>query len=373
MTMRVVHIADRGFSHREGELLRRMEVGLIDEGVGVIRLRPRGLLGENTAGLGARVGYDTSRIPRLGASRSVRTMREIERQLGTGGPELIDIVHAWGTECWKIAMQISALAQADLVVSLHDRPALQRARWLESQARQAKLPMPLALAPDEAHAQALAGHASSVGVRVVPWGVHLHAGQDTRAAADAEHVPSICVVGSGSSPREIDALLDGLVRVASRQPDTLVFFDSALLTRHGHHYKRIRSLNFETTPSLIENLESHRQTVLEADVLVAPESSGEYRSIVLEAMGSRMGVVVRRDPLVDLYNIKNGITVVTDPVGSAWETALMHALDENERRTLATASRRHIEQHHLAYMQVRGMIEAYESLRGEAPISMPTA
>jgi hypothetical protein len=368
MAMRVVHISGRGFAKRESELLRRLEVGLIDEGVGVLRVRPRGLLGENTAGLGARVAYNTSRIPRLGPSLPARTLKEIDRQLAGSTANSIDVIHAWGSTCWHTALHLAKLTGADLVVSLHDRTALHRAKWLESRAKHLALPKPLAIAPDQAHAQALVGHGSNISVRVVPWGVHLHAGQDTRAAADAEHVPSICVVGSGSSPREIDALLDGLSRVASKHNDALVFFESALVTRHGRHWKRIRELGFETTPTLIENLESHRKTVLEADILVAPDSSGEYRSIVLEAMGSRMSVVVRRDPLVDLYKDDHGIIVVTDPLAAAWEAALCDGLNPDNRRARATTARRYIEQHHLAFQQVRGLIESYESLRADDPI-----
>ena len=367
--MRVVHIADQPFAQREGDLLRRLEIGLIDEGVGVVRVRPAGLLGENTAGLGARVEYDTSRVPRLGPSRATRVLREIERQVGSESGA-IDVVHAWGHGCWSVALDLAREAQADLVVSLHDRPSLQHVRALEHRARRLKFPAPLVMAPDEAHAQALSGHSRSLTVRVVPWGVHLHAGKDTRAARAADHVASICVVGSGASPKEIDALFDGFERLAARHPETLVFLDGSLVARHRQHFKRLRTLRFETTPSLIEDLESHRQTALEADVLVAPESSGEYRSIVLEAMGSRMGVVVRRDPLIDLYKESNGIIVVPDPVGSAWESAIVRALDEGERAALAMTARRHIEQHHLAYKHVRGVIEAYESVRGQAPIAM---
>ena len=370
MPMRVVHISGRGFAMRENELLRRLEVGLIDEGVGIVRVRPRGLLGENTAGLGARVAFNTSRIPRFGPSLSTRTLREINRQLGGPGVQKIDVIHAWGSTCWNTALHLAHFTRADLVVSVHDRSALLRAKWLESRAKHLAMPRPLAIAPDEAHAQALAGHGSNLNVRVVPWGVHLHAGQDTRAAADAEHVPSICVVGSGSSPREIDAVLEGLARVATKHPDTLVFFDSALITRHKRHWRRVRELGFESTPSLIENLESHRQTVLEADILIAPENSGEYRSIVLEAMGSRMSVVVRRDPLVDLYKEDNGIIVVTDPSPTAWEAALCEGLDDQNRRTRATTARRFIEEHHLAFQQVRGLIESYESLRADDPIQL---
>jgi len=110
-------------------MLRRLEVGLIDEGVTVARAAPRGGPAEPAAGLAANLTYSTGGVRWLSISPSRQLLDALKtvtpfKSSDAKGP--LDIVHAWGTGAWPIAIELvqhTGAAVADCVGISQNRAA----------------------------------------------------------------------------------------------------------------------------------------------------------------------------------------------------------------------------------------------------------
>ena len=82
--LRVLMMADRSFARREHAMLRRLEVGLIDEGVRVLRATPAGSPEEPTTGLAGTVSYDDRGLWALAPSPVAAIRRAALGRSGSG-------------------------------------------------------------------------------------------------------------------------------------------------------------------------------------------------------------------------------------------------------------------------------------------------
>ena len=99
--MRILLLADRSFASRERRLLHRVEVGLIDDGVRVVRAIPDTLLYTQTDSITPLIAYPekvSPLLPRLRTSQLLRALSELDPPLAGPNEQPIDIIHAWGDE-----------------------------------------------------------------------------------------------------------------------------------------------------------------------------------------------------------------------------------------------------------------------------------
>lgn len=382
--MRVLHICDQDFAVREHEMLRRLEVGLIDEGVRVYRAVPRGVTLSASAGLAGELTYRTDGwrplVPGPGA-QIARGLAEFGAAAGRDEPE-VDVVHAWGTETWTPALDVAEQVGCVAALEVWTGRALESARAIEARwgKKLAASGGGLAwLAPDGAMQAALQERGLAGAVLGTNWGVHMPEGRrgpGEERGEDADRERSVCIVGSGRDQGATMACILGLARAWGEVDRWLAFVDSAAMNTHHGVWKRCEQAGIVGKISLIEALEARRQLALRADVLALPERLGEHRTIVLESMAAGVPVVAREDPLVDALRGPERMIVVPGADEQAWTTAFGVALagggaGGDVGGDVGEGSRAYIRGRRLAYQQVAATLKAYSTLLGQEPYRLP--
>jgi len=374
--MRVLLLADRSFARREHAMLRRLEVGLIDEGVRIVRAVPLNSPEESTTGLAGIAPYDDRGLRALAPSpvgairRAVLAIPELSPESDRGP---IDIVHAWGERAWPIARRVADEFGADLCVEAWSADSLERARGFERRAVGADPDVEgVWVAPDEAIAEALSSRSPAWSVMQAPWGVHEP--DLERPRLDASRPMAFCLIATGADPSAVLACIGGLADAMARNDrQALVFLDSAAVEDHPRVWSEAASLKILDRLSVIADVESRRQLVLHADAIVFPEALGEHRSILLDAMGSGMLVVAQADPLVSLLRDDHAV-LAPAPTRPDWAGAFDRAFAGTSAwGTLTARARAYIRAERPAHRQVQATLAAYRSLTGGEPVPFSAA
>lgn len=357
-------------------MLRRLEVGLIDEGVRIVRAVPLGSPEEPTTGLAGVAPFDDRGLRALAPSpvaairRAVTAVPELSPESDRG---VIDVVHAWGDGAWAIGRRVAVELGADLCVEAWSGATVDRARGFERRALAADPEVEgVWLAPDEAISDALNGRATAWSVMRSPWGVHEP--DLERPRLDESRPMAFCLIATGADPSAVLACLGGLADAMARnERAALVFLDSAAVERHPRVWSEAASLKILDRLSVIADVESRRQLVLHADALVLPEALGEHRSILLEAMASGMLVVAQSDPLVSLLRDDHAI-IAPAPTRHDWAGAFDRAFAGSGAWGVLTArARAHVRETRQAHLQVQATLGAYRSLSGGEPVPFSAA
>ena len=327
--VRVLIIADAIFAARERSLLSRLEIGLADEGVGVVHALPDAGEEGTPPGEGqdvyARFVTYAGRTNALTRRIAVKNLRAALAQLFdnpvetlTGGHGLVDLVHVFGGNAWTFGAAVARELAVPLALEVWRPGLVERVSTLPL----AEIPGVVALAPDRSIEEALGkalprGGAAACRIVHAPWGVLC---DDPREILRAGLAPAAVVVGSGRNVGAYGPMLAGLAPVAKLVPELMIFCD-ARAARNAEVWAHARRLGLLDRLSLVENLEARRDLVLQADVLVHPESQGEQRSVVLDAMAGCMVVIAARDPHVSALQEGRTALLVDATDASAWQLA----------------------------------------------------
>jgi len=367
--MRVLFLLDEVFATRERPLIERLEVGLADEGVRVVRAVPDSL--RETQPGGFFVETATFTLAGMPLSRQARVRRFLEEVSGASDRP-IDVVHAMGGAAWGFAATAARLAGAPLVLEIWRAGLGGRVRAVRTALGGAS-PL-VALCPDEGTQKELEGAGLGDIARLAPWGVHVT--DRERPAFSADVASSVFVVGSGRDARAFAACMEGLARAIPNSSDARVYLD-ADAARRSRVWPVLRRLNLTDRVSLIDALEARRELVLMGDALLAPEALGEHRTIVLDAMGAGMAILTAYDARITW--IIDGVTArqvgVPVPAGAqpgqpspeAWATALRDlVLNPEAGRALGQSARAHVQEHRRASAHIAAVMGVYSSLAGAA-------
>ncbi len=365
--MRVLFLLDEVFATRERPLIERLEVGLADEGVRVVRAVPDSLR-EAQAG-GFFVQTATFTLAGMPLSRQARVRRLLD-QVSGADDRPIDVVHVMGGAAWGFAATAARLAGAPLVLEVWRAGLAGRVRAVRTALGGAS-PL-IALCPDEGtHGELGAAGLGDI-ARVAPWGVHVT--ERERPAFSADVATSIFMVGSGRDARAFSACMEGLVRAIPNSSDARVYLD-ADAARRSRLWPVLRRLNLTDRVSLIDALEARRELVLVGDALLVPEAVGEHRTIVLDAMGAGMAVLAAYDARIAwmLDGVTARLVGATVPAGAppgpasadAWADAIRDlVLNPEAGRALGRSARVHVQEHRRASAHVAAVMGVYSSLAG---------
>jgi glycosyltransferase involved in cell wall biosynthesis len=164
-------------------------------------------------------------------------------------------------------------------------------------------------------------------------------------------------------------MIRGISRVRQAGVDVLLFVDADLARTvpilrwagRGSGAGDVRG-----AISLIADLESQRELVLQTHLLLAPESAGEQRSIVLEAMAA--GVPVLAGPDESSSAIVDGRTAMVIPrsTGDSWADAWADAIIRFTRSpehwsALSRSAREAIRQDRLASASIACVLDGYRA------------
>lgn len=320
--MRVLILADERFASRERSLLSRLEIGLADEGVRIVHAVPSSSTVIEPAVVFTRsVSFEARG---WAWDRRARVGQLVRRVLALGEePEeqTIDLVHVFGGSMWKFGAMVARELGAELALDVWRSGLVDRAVRIQSRERGTAA----FFAPDPAIERALAAGGLAGAVRLTPWGVHCPS--SPRAVLAAERSASLMFVGTGRDPAWFMAAFRGAARCLRRFESTMIFMDSDAARRSGV-WDAARRDGLSDRLTLIEDFEARRDLLLQGDILVLPEASGEARTITLDAMAGGMVVAAAADPFVSALVDRQTALLVPQPSEAAWESVLSGVLQE---------------------------------------------
>lgn len=380
--MRALIIADEVFALRERAMLTRLEIGLADEGVRVVHAIPDTAAARSgdsgSAVFSSLVTYETSGFLFAAALRLRRLVAAIDAlPRGDEESEDFDIVHAFGGSTWDMAFELAAIYHATPLLEVWRAGLVSRALTVAGVANRSKIGIdPVLIAPDMAIERALKAvvGAGSVAIRGASWGVHAQI--TPRKVLPAGRAPCVMMVGNGRDAKATRTAFEGLALAMREHEDLLAFMD-AQAARNSGIWGLARKFKVLERISLIEDLESRRDLLVQGDIVLQPDCRGEQRTILLDAMASRMAVVASADPMVSvLADGKTTLLVPQTGPGSGaggWREAIHRLLmHPGAAQTLADQAHDYIRDHRRASDHVRALLSAYEwATRGNAvPIGM---
>ncbi len=375
--MRVLMLADTSFATRERSLLARLEIGLADEGVRVVRVTPITPAPESLDNPYLRwlkFPEPSSALFAPLAARAIEEDLKALRELSQQDSEPIDLVHVMGDHAWATGNRLAHSLDAGIVLEVCTETALQRsvslARSLKAKGDEERRRVCF-LCPDEGVEQRLAAAAPWTNRRLATWGVHSgveHIQWPRRAGA-----LSVLMLGTGNDIPSCRLALDGLARLRKAVPNLLVFLDAALVKSSSALWKHAERLKLLDILSVIDDTESRRELSLQVDAMVVPERLTEHRTILLDAMAHGSIVLVRDGCPMTALRANETAKVIERGDADEWERSL-HGLilEPHLAAALAQKAAAFVREHRLASAHVRGALAAYESIAGAAPMSFAT-
>lgn len=368
--MRVLFLSDPAFTDHEQIMLRRLAIGLADEGTRVAWAVSEQHARSMTDAL--LVPVRPYQNPRLGLSVKHRAANLLEHAADALG-DAPDIIHMFGgavvslgSEATRQAAAIPAFEIWRPNLEAGTRIAVNRACSSRADARDTPRP-PLIITPSKITQSRIAPHFPEAVVRCIPWGVHA---ADPRTDNDTNSI-SIVLIGPGRDGRAWQAAFRAAVRVLAAD-DRVHLFADAEATSKLRVWSDARKANVLGRLSLMDNAEFRRDLALRADIMLYPDARGESRTILLEAMASTVALIAATDPLADSLIDGTTARLVTDPTEHQWQEAIEHLIqDPAARRRLHEAATAYVQEHHRATRQIVSLTDAYEWVAG-GPVRIGT-
>ncbi|MBN8643902.1 MAG: glycosyltransferase [Planctomycetes bacterium] len=372
-------------AEREHALIRRVEVGMMDEGVQLVRCVPQACVLQFPSGLIPQAAYSDAG-PRLAmAWRADRLIRDLDRLLSDGHSTRMeegafDAVHAWGAGCWELAAELAEASGAALVVEADTGTEIERAPRFEKSCASV-LPEPggcVWSCPAEPVRDALERAGCRWPARVIPPGVFVP--EAARPHRRPGSPASLCIVGGGPrDPAEAAptvAILEGIAELNRRReamesagagtiPEVLAFLDEALVADQPDVWRMVQRLRLSDCVSVVAELEARREPVLRADILALPHGAAAHRSLLLDAMAAGIPSVCGADPFCPELDHLATAWVIEEPRSRLWTEAVERLLiDTDLANTLGDAARQFVATHRLASSQARAVLELHQHLAG---------
>jgi glycosyltransferase involved in cell wall biosynthesis len=362
--MRVLFLSDLLFTKHERDMIARLGIGLADEGTRVTWSVPLSIAPAVSASLLFPV--IPHQEPRLGLTLKARAARLHDAARVTLGGEP-DIVHVFGGGAARLAAEIARGSSAVPAYELwrpHLEPVVRLSinRAIGPASREpGSRRVPLIVVPSAA-AQARANQAfPDAVVRRIPWGVHTSR-EERHGSFDA-----ICLLlmGPGRDARAWQSAFLSAIRAMRADQRVHLFADAAATARH-RVWKAARDAGVLDRLSLVENPESQRDLALHADILIYPDAKGETRTLLLEAMASRVAIIAAADPLAE--SLIDGVTarLVAEAAEPLWSEAITHLIaDTDARHALIASAAEYAQKNHRATRQIVSLTDAYEWVAGD--------
>lgn len=367
-------LPDVDLAQRERTLLERLEIGLADEGIRVAHGLPASLSPLRVGGLYSTVVHYQDRWPGLIGSLRARALVElldeaIPRNHAERGEPLLEVVHCFGRGSWPLGRRVAEQTGAALVLELADGPSCAAAAAaldgfvgicavsVADAALSTLVKLPKALADGS-------GPRGQAQQFVATWGVHAPE-RTVSQLSPPGRLEVITLLATGEADRNIFAALKGLcdfLQTLAEDQRPLIMVDAALADR-CRVYRWLEQLGFAGRLCEVTDLEGQRDVIAESDVLLLPDSIGQQRSSVLEAMAAGTIVVAA----ADAHNsaLVEGVTcmIVRGSNASDWAAALLSLLpDQAKRAALSDSASLYIGTHRTASAHVQETVAIYRQV-----------
>ncbi|MEL6795944.1 MAG: hypothetical protein AAFO89_03890 [Planctomycetota bacterium] len=349
--MRCLLLTDSDIALRESALIHRLVIGLLDAGVHVAHAAPESVLSRIEPSLGVEsLAYRSRGFSWTRPMRAAELLSRFERvtEVSSGDPGL---VHVIGGGSLALGAEIARAGDLSLVIDAHARSVVPPVARLLGERSDG-----VVLAGSRSIADALLAEGlSATGIREVRWGV---SPADGRAARSSETV-SIAIGGLGASADDWARCLRGVAEAAAETDSVAVFADADACER-ARIGPLIGALGLSPLFSRVPDFESRRELVVRSDVLLWPESTGETRSLVLDAMAHQTPVVALADRDVSCLATPGPAELVSGDQQS-WMTAVQRLIgSEEHRRNAGAAGAEYVRLNHSASAHVGAVVDAYE-------------
>lgn len=373
--MRVCLISDRSFTNREYRLVRRLKVGLLDEGVQVVHAIPAEGLKNAPSDLTQVVQWDDRGryFSRKGQAAScIHALQRInlpESQQPTTGP--IDVIEVWGDTAWPMSLEIAVETDAVLVLHAWRARSLEMIPKIEKMAERDHPDLRAVwITPDDTFLDRARSVAHRWPVRCIPWGVH--APQGPRGFPRGNQPIAACIIATGDDADACCRAIRGIAPVVTGSArDFLVFLDEMAVERHPRVWKTAEQAGLLERLSVIADMESRRDLVLRSDLLIVPEVLHSHRSFLLDALATGMVVLTPETPDVDAIRDETVIRL-SSTASAAWEDALRRVVEHPEQADELTRSAHEwVTRSRRVHEQISRTLETYEALFSQEPIEFP--
>ncbi|MEM0983230.1 MAG: glycosyltransferase [Planctomycetota bacterium] len=361
--MRVLHLCDELFFLRESSLLRRLRVGLVDEGIRLATAVPE-RVGERTEDLlsGPIVTYGRDR---LALGRGLRQRRLVDQICQSAGwDEGPDVIHCFGGGSWALGEQLARQESAVLVLELWRRGLSHRVRAIRGLQSRGEGDGPVLLAPWKSIEAEAKEDLRSLTIRHNPWGVHTS--PKVAARAEAGKTRSVILAGGRHSATRLLKAFRGCAELIEKGMDLIVFAD-ALGTSSAGLWKLATKLGLTDRLSVIADLEVDRTLPLAADALVYAGNPGEVRTLLLDAMATGLPVVAGEDPWNEALLDRRTAFLVPEPERDGWREPLETALEDKPlREEICRSAAEWVKKNNRTSACVATLLDVYETAAAEA-------
>lgn len=354
-------------------MIGRVAVGLMQEGVTTAIATPRSLGLPEHASLTTHVVYDDLGWSLTLSSRAnvlLQTLASDEHAgWGAGSDSPIDIIHAWGHAAWPMAIALARATDASVVLDVWSVKGADQIRRTERAAAHGREETIRGswLAPSRGLLRQAEPRAHLWPCQLLHWGVHA---PDKLPPIEPREQRALSVVCSGDIPDATIAMLEGVAMLAGDFPNLLIFLDEAAVKSEHDVWRAAQSLGLLERLSVIADMETRRDLILQTDLLLLPDVAGEARSIILDAMAS--GVVVIADASTTSDAIIDGRTALTvaSRTGEHWARAIASVLgDADTHATIRNEAHRMILTERRVHTQVSALMQVYEGLASAEPLA----
>ncbi|MAE61453.1 MAG: hypothetical protein CMJ49_08875 [Planctomycetaceae bacterium] len=353
--MKVALVAHPAWFDAEAATLRHLAVGLVAHQVRVINVIPESNLNPELDMTGDVVAY-RGRAPRTLSYFSKRYVVDQVRRLEP------DLVHALDSPARGMAEAISRALGVPLVCSCWSR----RSAHQLSRARSRTTERIAATGPLAHLARRRFGRGSDV-VTVRPG---VYGFDESMPAPLAEPDAALCalVIGPPAGQTPDPEILYGLAQ-AKGQLGSVMLFIYASTDVQRHYWQAARKLNLSDQVILVPRATGTMRLLMQCDVLIQPQATGQVRTMTLSAMAAGRPVLAATDPDLDFLIEDRTARLVAEPTGRRWAALLNDLASEPETyREMGRSAQRYVTEHHGMSNFVEGMVAVY---RQAAPTPLP--
>lgn len=356
--MKAALLADPMWLMAEATTLRRLAAGLRDEGVQLVAVVPEAFdPDESDLSIAAEVlryepsGWRLVRDWRIG--RFAERLAELD----------IDLIHALSGAMERSAVRLGQELELPVITSVWSTA---EAATLEAgEGVSVRYTAPTRAIGDTARSGLDPSHT----VKVVRPGVFLSGDEPVKPPlSDPEHPPSFLVIGDGRLDGAYESLLQGMARIGERIDNAMYFFYATGSEQHKL-WRAAEALGLQEHVSWVPVGGASRELLVQADVVVQPQSSGTVRTVVLEAMRSGRPVIATADEAVDYLVEHRTARLLESPTPGDWAEALAQV--ETDRAglvALGESAAKFVRDRHSAAKFTDAMLGLY---RDAAPEPIP--
>ncbi len=362
--MQVALITDDIWLDEEPGQFKHLIVGLLDENVRVVQVVPEGTDDEYLTSFGQKLHYG-----RLGKLKFRRWF--LKRLAEKLQPMEVSVLHALESRCWRGTLELAVKMDLPVVLSLSSGRDLDLAAKLHKSYRQARVAWLAATEPLNRGLRDRIGNEASV--QTVRIGVHLPEKPNFQSPnltpdhqQEQEHIPCLIVTGNGTFDSAYEQLFMGLTHVIAKHHYLQVFLD---IQGHDQHkfWHAAKKRGLLPNLSFVPHRTGHRDLMLHADMLIAPQALGDARSLTLQAMAQGIPVIAQIDPWLDYLVDGQTARLLDRPDADHWQRVLCELLaDRDQLQFISRRSREWIDEYHVPAQQVLETISVYRQLSGEA-------